>query len=268
MDRRAFLKSAVVAAGLWALGDVGTGEATDMALDKVFPRFPLPPVGTKLLKAPADATGQSANPKGDMWTVAVDPTGVNRKVIANLHRPGLPDGHATFDFGRDMAEAPGFGSTTYRVFEWCFMPGEFEQTARNLIWQTQEEDSPIAAISTERKTDRYSLVERVGGDETRHDLGPIPWGHWPVWVIGEKLADSGGWLDLWYSASGTIPDVFVKPLIHLEGDTWQNGRKGHDTLGMYALHASKTEKPYLGYFHRYGRAATALGAINNFLRAA
>lgn len=175
-------------------------------------------------------------------------------VIRNENRSaGSGDGHTTITTGRDLPN----GSLTYCAFDWLWMPGEFEQTARNLVWQLQMVDSPAAAISTEQKTDEWSLVTRNGSTATRNILGPIEWGRWAYFVVGVHLADKG-FVELWWSHDAW-PDVAKAPAIRRPGiKTWQ-GKTGHQTLGMYAKHAKAGV--YRGYFGSFGRASTAARAL-------
>jgi hypothetical protein len=206
-------------------------------------RHPLP-VGT-LTKPPADFRGMSS--------VAYRFLSSDGSVLRFENRSvGSGDGHTTLTTGRDLPN----GSLACAAFDWLYRAGEFEQTARNLVWQEQMSGSPIAAISTEQKTDRWSFVDRVNGSEHRHDLGPIPWNQWAHFVVCVKLG-SQGYVEAWYSPTGW-PDVSKAPRYHFAGNTWQ-GTTAHQTLGMYARHSKAGV--YVGFAGHYGRAATAQRAV-------
>lgn len=166
---------------------------------------------------------------------------------------GSGDGHTTMTTGRDLAK----GSLSYCAFDWLYKSGEFEQTARNLIWQIQMVDSPAAAISTEQKTDEWSLVTRNGSTTTRNPFAKIAWGRWAYFVVGVHLSDKG-LVELWF-AHDDWPDISKAPLIRRPGiNTWQ-GKTGHQTLGMYAKHGRAGV--YVGYGRHFGRAGTPQRAV-------
>jgi hypothetical protein len=204
----------------------------------------VPPAGT-VTKPPADFRGMSqvdyAFLSSDGHVLRFE----NRSV-------GSGDGHTTLTTGRDLPN----GSLACAAFDWLYRAGEFEQTARNLVWQEQMVGSPIAAISTEQKTDRWSLVDRVNGSEHRHDLGPIPWGRWAYFVVCVKLG-SQGYVEAW-AAIDAWPDVSTAPRYRVTGNTWQ-GTTAHQTLGMYARHSRMGV--YVGFAGHYARAATPQRAI-------
>lgn len=237
MDRRTFLQRAAGAAALYLMPhDLGV---LDVALERHLRDIPL----GRITKPLPDFTGMSPNPNGDMFT-GVD---LDRRCVKNLWTPNVGDGHATMTTPRDLP----LGVTAADAFDWRY--DALEQTGRNLIWQVQMEGSPIAAISTERKTKRWTFVERVGGSEHRWDLGPIDFGKWTTFIVAYKLANTGGFVTVWRSTDWRLRD----PIKTVTGDTWQNGRNGHCTLGQYA----SGTKPMVGYFSTWARAATPARAV-------
>lgn len=206
-------------------------------------RHPLPT--GPITKPPVDFRGMSSV----SYTFL---SGANDTLRFENRSAGSGDGHTTLTTGRDLPN----GSTACAAFDWLYKVGEFEQTAWSLIWQQQMVSSPIAAISTEQKTDRWTLVDRINGSQHRHDLGPIAWGHWSYFVVCVKLG-SQGYVESWYAVDGW-PDVTQKPVYHFAGNTWQ-GRTAHQTLGIYAHHSKSGV--YVGYASRYGRALTPARAI-------
>lgn len=200
------------------------------------------PLG-RITKPLPDFTGMSPNPNGDMFT-GVD---LDRRCVKNLWTPNVGDGHATMTTPRDLP----LGVTAVDAFDWRY--DALEQTGRNLIWQVQMEGSPIAAISTRNK--RWEFVTRVNGVTKRWDLGPIDFGKWARFVVEYTLANKGGIVGVWRGLNW--PDVVNDPMYAVIGDTWQNGRNGHCTLGQYA----SGTKPMVGYFSTWARAATPARAV-------
>ena len=213
-----------------------------MTLERSLPTIPQGPILQPLKPC---FTGISPNPKGDMFT------GVSGRVVnRNTYKVG--DGHATMTTGRTLQK----GSVSYCAFDWRYeTPADLIQTGRNLVWQLQMDGSPIIALST--LAGSWSVVDRVGGATHRKVLGPIPWGRSIYVVGGAYLADSGGWVNLWYAVDGW-PDVSKPPLFSRSGDTWQ-GRTGHHTIGQYSGHSKPGQ--YVGSFGHFGRAATPARAV-------
>jgi hypothetical protein len=202
------------------------------------------PLGRILTPLP-DFRGMSPNPKGDMFE------GVNlgRPAVKNRNTYKVGDGHATMTTGRTLEK----GSVSYCAFDWRY--DELIQTGRNLVWQLQMDGSPIFALST--LNGQWSAVDRVGGVMHRKVLGPVPFGHWAYFVAGVRLADFGGFVELWWGVDDW-PDVTTAPVVRRDGDTWQ-GRTGHHTIGQYSSHSKPGQ--YVGFFSRFGRDTTAQRAV-------
>jgi len=170
---------------------------------------------------------------------------------------GSGDGHTTGSFGANIPT----GSEGAVALSWNYKLGEFEQTARNLIWQTQfpGHGSPAFAISTEQKTDEWSAVTRDGSDLDRDILGKILWGHRTFFVVQFKIAEKpNGFFKIWM-AYDKWPDFTKSPTVQrLQMDSSQ-GDKAQMTYGMYALH-SKPGK-YQGFGRHFAIAATPQRAI-------
>lgn len=175
--------------------------------------------------------------------------------VQNNSRPGVGDGHSTMTTGR--SEATGLGTTSAVAFNWRYdKPADLPQVGRNLFFQTQMKGSPIDAISTDKGA--VDFVWRNPTTIHRDELGPIPWGRVMFFVIVQKLAKSGGFVECWYEVDDW-PNLDGSPEFrHANINTWQ-GANSHHTLGQYRTPTKGGL--YRGYFNRFGRAATAERAI-------
>lgn len=173
--------------------------------------------------------------------------------VKNIVTSTQADPHSTWGTGRDLP----LGSTSCVAHDWRYeKPADLVQTGRNLISQLQMSGSPIFAVSS--LSGNWTFVDRINGNETRATLGPIPFGRDTFWVICVKLADSAGFVRMWWSTDAW-PNPNNPPTFEEFGDTWQ-GKTGHHTLGQYATHS--TTGTYTGYFSVFGRAATPQRAID------
>jgi hypothetical protein len=214
------------------------------------------PLG-KILTPIPDFTGMSPNNAArDMFVGMMDPLGSGKKVIVNKHLKAQPDTHATMSIGR-LAAGMTLDATMYAAFDWCYLkPADLPQTGRNLFFQTQMFGSPVDAIST--TSGRIVFVWRNPTSEHRDTLGAIPWGHRMHFVVGQKIAKSGGFVACWYAVDGD-PDVDRAPLFsHVKLDTWQ-GAEANNTMGQYAEQTDA--RALIGNFLGFGRDTSPTGAL-------
>lgn len=233
---------------------VWNGGSVVTVPELIVPSAPLALTG-KDLQAPVPGLTRMTDPSGKGFRVVRDPLDATRLVVRNINFSGYTETHETMGTYRDLPA----GSTSYCVFGWLYRnPTEFEQTGRNLVWQNQQTASPIAAVSTDRIGDTWSLVDRIGGIEHRHKFGPIAWDHWTYFVVGVHESDVAGSVVAWYAVDH-LPDVTQAPRFTLTGDTYQ-GDVGHNTIGQYQVHSASGAS--IGYFDVLTRAATASRAIH------
>jgi len=190
-----------------------------------------------------------ANANADMWEGVPDPRNPARIVLKNINRAGVGDGHATMTTGRELPK----GSTSHVTTGFLYLlPADLKQTGRNLILQLQMKGSPIVAIST--LNGNWTVVDRINGTMSRKTLGPIAWGKWTYFDVAVKLADSGGFVKVWWAVD-RLPELALAPVLSKSGDTWQ-GETGHHTIGQYSGH-SDPDGEYTGYVDVFGRGTTA-----------
>ncbi len=177
-------------------------------------------------------------------------------VVRDVNDLTLSEGHTTLGTGRDLPK----GSTSCSAFRWLWAtPAEFDQRGWVLVWQLQMKGSPIVALSVDRSSGDWFYKSRNGSDSGLDvHLGRVQFGHWAYVVACTTLSDTAGHTAVWF-AHDAWPDVAGRPAFERSGyDSWQ-GETGHNTLGIYAQRAKSGA--YVGYFDRYGRAATPERAV-------
>jgi len=240
--------------------------ADTSGIEKKFPCSPLsigampaaPTSGTDAWDEFGNELYSGLNP----FSAVLDPLGSGVVVVKNINRLGETEKHTTVGTTRDVAK----GSTTYCAFDWLWLDqSQFKPIGWSLIWQLQQNDSPIAAVSVDKSTGRWFLKSRDDHDAgLDYDLGPVLYGRRAYFVVGVTVADSPDG-EVWaWMAHDDWPDVTADPKAHRTGhQTFQSGSNllGHHTMGIYAEHFAGSTAQYIGYFSKFGRGATAARAI-------